>query len=209
MMIIYFIRHGESVGNKENRFRGRHDFDLSANGINQVEALKDELSDITFDCVYTSPLLRAKKTAQIISQDRVQVTTAEELINVSLGSWENKPKEDIRRKYPELWDIWLTAPEELEFEGMETFAEVQKRSFQFIMQLVSDHADQTMAIVTHRAVLKPLFAALLGISGRYFWKIDVDTASYSIVEFRPQRGFTFTCINQNKHLENYIREDLG
>jgi len=34
MMIVYFIRHGESVGNKENRFRGRHDFDLNNNGVN-------------------------------------------------------------------------------------------------------------------------------------------------------------------------------
>lgn len=209
MLVIYFIRHGESVGNKENRFRGRHNFDLSANGINQAEALKNELSDITFNCIYTSPLIRAKKTAEIISQDRAEVISSEELINVSLGSWENQIKGDIKNKYPDLWDTWLTAPEELNFEGMETFAEVQRRSYQFIMQVVPRHPDQTIAIVSHRAVLKPLFAVLLGMTGRYFWKIDIDTASYSIAEFRPQRGFTFTCINQNKHLKNFIREDLG
>jgi broad specificity phosphatase PhoE len=174
MLVIYFIRHGESVGNKENRFRGRHNFDLSANGINQAEALKNELSDITFNCIYTSPLIRAKKTAEIISQDRAEVISSEELINVSLGSWENQIKGDIKNKYPDLWDTWLTAPEELNFEGMETFAEVQRRSYQFIMQVVPRHPDQTIAIVSHRAVLKPLFAALLGMTGRYFWKIDID-----------------------------------
>jgi broad specificity phosphatase PhoE len=209
MIILYFIRHGESVGNKENRFRGRYDFDLSNNGIIQAEALKEEISNIEFDFIYTSPLLRSKKTAQIISRDQVRVITDERLINVNLDSWENQLKENIRIKYPELWNIWLTVPEQLSFDGMETFAEVQKRSFQFVMELVSHHAKQTIAIVTHRAVLKPLFAALLGISGSYFWKIDIDTASYSIVEFRSQRGLTFTCINQNKHLKNYIREDLG
>ena len=209
MLVIYFIRHGESVGNKENRFRGRHDFDLSDNGINQAEALKNELSDISFDRIYTSPLMRAKKTAEIISRDRAEVISSEEMINVSLGSWENQIKDDIKNKYPELWNTWLTAPEELNFEGMETFAEVQRRSYQFIMQLVPRHPDQTIAIVSHRAVLKPLFAALLGITGHYFWKIDIDTASYSIAEFRPQRGLTFTCINQNKHLKNFIRENLG
>ena len=208
-MIVYFIRHGESVGNKENRFRGRHDFDLNNNGVRQAEALKNELSGIKFDCIYSSPLMRAKKTARIISRDRTPVLSAEELINVNLGSWENQPKENIRNEYPELWETWLTAPEELKFEGMETLIAVQKRAYHFMMQLVSNHPDQTIAIVTHRAVLKPLFAALLGISGRYFWKIDIDTASYSIAEFRPERGFTFTCINQNKHLESFIREDLG
>jgi broad specificity phosphatase PhoE len=209
MLTMYFIRHGESAGNSENRFRGRHDFDLTVNGIRQAEALGNELSKIEFDCIYSSPLARAKKTAQIIARDSAKVTLVEELTNVSLGSWENQPKQNIRQKYPDLWKLWVTEPEKLDFEGMETFATVQKRAFQFLKQLIPKHQKDAIAIVTHRAVLKPLFAKMLGISGNYFWKIDLDTASYSIAEYRSEKGFTFTSINQNKHLSQYIREDLG
>jgi probable phosphoglycerate mutase len=64
-------------------------------------------------------------------------------------------------------------------------------------------------VVSHRAVLKPLFATMLGMSEPYFWKIQLDTASYSISEYHPERGFTFTMINQNRHLPDYLREELG
>jgi broad specificity phosphatase PhoE len=209
MLTMYFIRHGESVGNSENRFRGQHDYDLTVNGIRQAEALGNELSKIEFDCIYSSPLDRAKKTAQIIARDAAEVISMEELTNVSLGGWENQPKENIRKTHPDLWKLWVTEPEKLDFIGMETFATVQKRAFECIMQLIPKHQNGTIAIVTHRAVLKPLFAKMLDITGRYFWKIDLDTASYSIAEYRAEKGFTFTCINQNKHLKHYIREDLG
>lgn len=209
MVTIYFIRHGESVGNKENRFRGRFDFELNENGIRQAEALRDELSDVKFSAIYSSPLSRAEKTARIIARDQVGISCCEELTNIHLGSWENQPKALIREQYPQLWQTWLTSPEDLSFEGMESFAQVQKRAYDFILQLLPQHSGQIIAVVSHRAVLKPLFAAILELPGRYFWKFDIDTAAYSIVEYRTERGFTFTNLNQNKHLVNFIREDLG
>jgi len=209
MVTIYFIRHGESVGNKENRFRGRFDFELNENGIRQAEALRDELSAVKFAAIYSSPLSRAERTAIIIARDQVRIHCCEELTNIHLGSWENQPKALIREKYPQLWQTWLTAPEDLAFEGMETFAQVQQRAYGFIIQLLPRHSNQTIAVVSHRAVLKPLFAAILGIRGQYFWKFDIDTAAYSIAEYRSERGFTLTNLNQNKHLANFIREDLG
>jgi len=209
MVTLYFIRHGESVGNRENRFRGRFDFELNENGIRQAEALSAGLSSVKFELIYTSPLIRAEKTARIVARNERKVCRRDELTNIHLGSWENQPKELIRAKYPQLWDTWLTHPEDLAFEGMETFAQVQQRAYQFILGILPLHHDQTIAVVSHRAVLKPLFAAILEIRGRYFWKFDIDTAAYSIVEYRPERGFTFTNLNQNRHLKSFIREDLG
>jgi broad specificity phosphatase PhoE len=209
MLEIFFIRHGESVGNKEERFRGRCDFELNENGLKQAEALRQELAGVEFSAVYSSPLQRALKTAQTMADSRMPVIKAAGFTNIALGAWENQPKVAISLKYPELWQIWLTQPEKLVFDGMETLPMVQKRSYQALQELLTRHQDGKIAVVSHRAVLKPLFAAMLGMSEPYFWRIQLDTASYSIAEYRPDRGFTFTMINQNKHLNNYLREELG
>ena len=58
MIEIVFVRHGESIGNKENRFRGRFDFPLNENGIRQAQLLRDELKSYRFDKIYSSPLSR-------------------------------------------------------------------------------------------------------------------------------------------------------
>jgi broad specificity phosphatase PhoE len=209
MLEIYFIRHGESVGNLENRFRGKHDFPLNENGLRQARALKQELKEVPFLKIYSSPLRRAFDTAQIIADGKIVVEADEAFNNISLGEWENRAKSEIQEKYPDLWKLWINNPEKLAFPGMETLAEVQQRSYSALLQLVEQHKSGKIAIVSHRAVLKPLFAAILGIPEPYFWKIHMDTAAYSMVEFRSERGFTLTCMNQNKHLGEYIREELG
>ena len=209
MLQIYFIRHGECAGNRNDIFRGRHDFPLNENGIRQAEALRDELASVRFKRVYTSPLVRSSQTAEIVAGKRCAVQVWEQLTNITLAEWENTPKSVIKKRHPDLWRLWVSEPEKLNFSGMETLEQVQRRSHAAVLEIVESEKSGVVGIVTHRAVLKPLFAAMLDIPAPYFWKIHVDNASYSIAEHRPGRGFTFTLINQNKHLSEYVREDLG
>lgn len=209
MLEIYFIRHGESVGNKEDRFRGRYDFPLNDNGLKQARALHNELKSVQFDAIYSSPLKRAYKTAEIVADGKQTIHVDEGFTNISLGNWENQRKSDIQRNYSDLWKLWTTIPEKLAFPGMETLAEVQRRAYHALLKLIKYHNNGRIVIVSHRAVFKPLFAAMLNIPEPYFWKIHMDTAAFSIAEYRNDRGFTFTCLNFYKHLDKFIREDLS
>jgi broad specificity phosphatase PhoE len=191
MIEIIFVRHGESVGNKEDRFRGRFDFPLNENGIQQAQLLREELKSYHFAKIYSSPLSRALKTAEILADNKLPVKIEEGLTNISLGKWENKPKREIRDKYPELWRLWLSQPERLSFEGMETISQVKKRAYKTLLNLIRNKNNITIGVVTHRAVIKPLFAAILGMPEPYFWKIHMDTGAYSIADYRKERGFTF------------------
>lgn len=67
--LVTFLRHGESVGNQENRFQGQADFPLTDKGRAQARALAEhwQAEGVTFDRCFTSPLLRAKETAEIVS----------------------------------------------------------------------------------------------------------------------------------------------
>jgi broad specificity phosphatase PhoE len=209
MLEIYLVRHGESVGNREDRFRGRHDFPLNENGIRQARALYQELSSVRFDAIYSSPLKRAFTTAEILANKRPVLKIDNGFTNISLGDWENRKKSEIREGYPDLWKLWTTEPEKLNFPGMETLAQVSERSYKSLQKLIKSHPKGIIAIVSHRAVIKPLIAAVLNIPEPYFWKVHMDTAAYSILEYRKERGFTLTGLNFNKHLVNFIREDLG
>ncbi len=204
---IYLIRHGESEGNKEGKFRGRMDFPLTEQGIQQAKDLRDELKGVKFTAIYTSPLRRAYDTAKILAEPHgLEPIVEEGFINISLGEWEGMPKEEIKRGYPELWQLWITEPEKLQIPDAETLDQVMERSVAALKRIVREHKGGIVAVVTHRAVLKPMLAGVLGISRPYFWRLHMDTASYSILEYREGRGFTLSLLNETKHLKGFIKE---
>lgn len=209
MLEIYLIRHGECRGNREDLFRGRHDFPLNENGIKQAECLRKRLKNVSFQKIFTSPLRRSKQTAETLADEKLEVVEEEAFTNISLGEWENTPKQFVKENYPDLWHLWQTEPEKLKFPGMETLAEVQQRSFGALEKIINRYPEGIVGIVTHRAVLKPLMAAILNIPAPYFWKIHIDTAAFSIVEYRAERGFTLTLLNEHDHLQDFVREDVA
>jgi len=157
--------------------------------------------------VYSSPLARAADTAKIVSEAcNAEWQVREGFTNIALGEWEGRPKKEIEQEFPEEWSLWLEHPDRLHIPGGETLSEVQRRAFSNLEHLVRTCAGETFAIVTHRAVIKPLLAACLGIMEPSFWKLHVDTASYSILAHDEKRGYCLTLLNQNRHLAELVQE---
>lgn len=206
---IYLIRHGECEGNREGLFRGRFDYPLNEQGLEQARSLAEELANVNFDAVYTSPLTRAYQTAEVICRSRSIAPIKEEgFNNIYLGAWEGMPKTEVEKEHPREFMLWRTEPEKLSMEGAESLAEVQKRTVSTLIRITGERGGRAFAVVTHRAVLKPLIAGLLGIPDPYFWKLQPETASYSIIEHTGERGFSLVLFNQTRHLKSYIREDV-
>lgn len=205
--VIIIVRHGECKGNRKGLFRGRSDFPLNETGLNQVKELAKAIRAMQPTMVFTSPLLRAVQTAKSIQREcNIKLEEREGLNNIMLGPWEGQSKGCIAEKYPEQWKIWLNDPEELDIPGMESLDSVQKRAKSDLDNIIQNHWGETVALVSHRAVLKPLIASCLGIKKPYFWRIHLDTASYSVVHYRKEQGFILVQLNQNKHLSEFITE---
>jgi len=204
---IFIVRHGECAGNREGLFRGRCDFPLNETGIRQAEALALELKGLGLTRIYTSPLARATETARIIADAcGADFETRAGFNNMSLGEWEGRPKREVMEEFPEEWSLWIEHPDRLHVPGGESLPDVQRRAFSNLDHLVRTHPGETFAVVSHRAVIKPLLAACLGIAEPSFWKLHVDTASYSILVHEEKRGYCLTLLNQNKHLAEVIQE---
>lgn len=204
-LTLYFVRHGESEGNKEGLFRGRTDFPLTELGRRQAESVAHALKDINFSLIVSSPLKRAYETAKFIARGK-KIVVMDEFNNIYLAEWEGRKKEFIREKYPKEWQLWITEPEKLKLPGAETIDAVQERSINGIKKILREYKSGSVCIVTHRAVLKPLLSGLLGIKKPYFWRLHFDTASYSVVEYDERRGFTLIKLNITYHLPSFEME---
>ena len=205
--LIFLVRHGECEGNIKGMFRGRTDFPLNKRGFTQAQDLARELKSFSLKYIYTSPLVRARQTAEAIGEQcGVEVKAEEGFNNIKLGSWEGRFMKEIAGQYPEEWELWIHNPEKLRVKNMETLYDVQKRAKACLDSLVSKHEGETLAVVSHRAVLKPLISACLNIASPYFWKIHLDTASYSLLSYKKDKGYCLIQLNQTKHLKEYVTE---
>lgn len=204
---IYIVRHGECLGNREGLFRGRCDFPLNDIGIRQAEALALELKGRGITRIFSSPLSRATETASRIAETcGAQWETRAGFNNMALGQWEGRPKKEVEEEFPEEWGLWIEHPDRLHIPGSESLSEVQRRAFSNLEHLVHVYAGETIAVVSHRAVIKPLLAACIGLSEPSFWRLHVDTASYSILVHEGKRGYCLTLLNQNRHLAEMVQE---
>ncbi|MCE5201024.1 MAG: histidine phosphatase family protein [Synergistaceae bacterium] len=199
---IYLIRHGECAGNKENRIRGCLDFPLNENGLTQAYALAEAMKDKHIEFIYSSPLSRATKTAQILGDALgLGVGIIDAFCNIRLGPWEGRLKAELAVETPELWNTWVTMPEDLRVEGAETLDQVMDRSLKGLESIIKERKGHTLAIVAHRGVLKLALAGALGIAKPRFWRLHMDNASYSLLTHDDTRGFCLMGLNFTEHLK--------
>lgn len=205
---IYLVRHGETASNVTQRFRGRADIPLNERGRKQIRLLADALNCVPFSAVYSSPLSRSMETAEAIALTRcLEVQPHPAFQNIDLGEWTDRPKSEIQEEYPELWKEWNDSPEGIQLPGGEKVSGVRERSFRGLERLCENHRGETFAIVSHRAVLKPLCAAILGMDAPYFWRLHLDTAGYSVFE-RGDKGYILRHFNQTSHLNGHAGESF-
>lgn len=198
---IYLIRHGECAGNKENRIRGCMDFPLNENGVKQAHALSCAMKGKNIEYIYTSPLSRATATADILGAALgLPYEVREGFCNIHLGPWENRKKAELAIEEPEKWRTWLDQPEELVIEGGETLDQVGARAIKELNGVIDEHRGASIALVGHRGVLKPLLAAALGVARPSYWRLHVDTASYSTLTFDSLHGYCLMGLNYTQHL---------
>ncbi len=201
-MKIFLVRHGESEGNRDNKFRGRVDYPLTDLGKKQAQDLAKFLEGFDIGKIISSPLKRALQTAQPISKiKKISIQEDQNFNNINLGIWENLTKDFVEKNFPKEWELWKKTPEYLDVEGMEKLDDVMERSCIRLKEIV-EISSTDILIVTHRAVLKPLLAGILKIPKPYFWKIHFDPASTTILETRDD-----DFILKNLNINHYLREN--
>lgn len=185
-MKIYFVRHGETFWNKEKKIQGQSDIPLDEYGIELAYVTADAMKDISFDIVYSSPLLRAKETADILVKDRnLEVYTDSRLVEMSFGEGEGESLPEIHT-HPEmkLYNFIHNPGEYIPPIGGETFEELYIRCKSFIDDVILPEEDKydTMLIVGHGALIRGFIHNITNRPTKDFWIVTHKNCSVTIVE---------------------------
>lgn len=162
MTYIYLIRHCEAMGNHKRLFQGSTDCDISEIGAVQLKYLKERFKNIKLDAVYSSPLIRAQKTAQAVADDKgLQIITRKNLAELHGGIVEGKPFQEAFNAIPGLADAWNNHPQDFAPEGGEAMRDAYVRIYDEIIALAHSNRGKTIAAATHGGVLRCLMCRVL------------------------------------------------
>ncbi len=162
MTYIYLIRHCEAMGNLKRVFQGSTDCDISETGAKQLEYLKERFKNIRLDAVYSSPLIRARKTAEAVACGKgLEIITRRNLTELCGGVVEGRPFQEAFNSIPGLADTWNNHPQDFAPEGGEAMRNAYVRIYDEITELVRINRDKTVAAVSHGGVLRCLMCRVL------------------------------------------------
>lgn len=162
MTEIYIVRHCEAIGNVKRIFQGVSDLDISETGAEQLKYLKRRFADIKLDKVYTSPLIRAKKTAlAVIGGRNIELICEPGLRELNGGIVEGKPFLETFRSIPGLADTWDNHPEDFAPEGGEKMRDAYDRIWDTVLKIAKENKGKTVACATHGGVTRCLMCRLL------------------------------------------------
>ncbi|MBM7836270.1 histidine phosphatase family protein [Clostridium sardiniense] len=158
MTTIYLTRHGQTEWNLEKRLQGHGNSPLTEFGLNRAKELSERIKDINIDTIYTSPIERAYKTAQIVKGDKyIEVKVHEGLKEMNFGDYEGKITEEVMKENPD-WDISAIMRGNLEMRAPngETLGEVRERVNSAMRDIIKENEGKNILIVAHGITLKAI-----------------------------------------------------
>ncbi len=200
---LLLIRHGATANNEANppvlQGQGANDA-LSDLGWQQVRRCRDWLREAPLGAVYSSPLLRARQTAETLAEPHgLEPAIVAELTEADVGQWEGRDWGDIAQSDPEGYRAFMDDPGRVPYPGGESFADVQRRVLPAVLQRAEAHLGQAVAVVAHNVVHRTLVAAAMELPLQHSRRIFLENAGVSLVRFRQGRLKALT-INAMDHL---------
>ena len=161
--MIYIIRHGQTEMNSRHVLQGRSDFALNDTGVSQARSAAEKLRCVRFDRVYSSPLIRAVQTAELIAPDVTPVID-ERLIEMDYGPYEGA---DLHCLPPEILTFFSDFARNPAPDGMEQLRDVVQRVGSFLEELRA--SEENILISTHAIAMKGILEYLTPGSGGAYW----------------------------------------
>jgi broad specificity phosphatase PhoE len=180
---LLIIRHGQTTWNVEHRLPGQlPGVALTEEGRKQAERLAEALKILPISAVVSSPLERARETAQSLIHERnLEIKFEPDLMDTNVGHWSGQVIEDLTKNDP-AWKAYVKDPT-VAPEGVETFPQVQQRVVAAVDRwLTQEELGAYPAFVAHADVVKLLLAHYMHLDAGRAGSLLIDNASVSIVE---------------------------
>ena len=203
-MDIYFIRHGQCFDSREKYYsetKKTMDPPLTSIGIEQAKALSLHLSDIFFDKIYSSDLIRSIQTAEILkgsnSTDIVQTKAFRE---INMGYLDKQSWS----AYPDIYDQWKVHNDDIAYPGGENGQAVWNRCKEELNKIIIENYE-CIAIVCHGGTIRSILCGLLGIpqEKRFYFGCPIENCSISKIKYEDHHFYVHT-VNEYSHIGSVL-----
>ena len=192
---VYLVRHGSVVGAETRRFIGHLDVPLSPLGERQIAAVAEHLSEAALDAVYSSDLLRTRRSAAIIASPHGLVPIERSALReFAMGRWEGLTGEEIRALDADAHSTWMADVAGYQFPDGENLAQLSARAWPAFEEIVGAHAGGALAIVAHGGTNRVLLCRALGVAPERILALGQDYAALSVLVWSRGR-FTLARLN--------------
>lgn len=189
---FYIARHGETEWNVKRLIQGTSDSPLTEKGIQDAKKIAKELKDIKFDLIFSSDLLRAKRTAEIVAlENNLTVETNKLIQERNFGHMEGKTSNEYKK--------WMSAFSNLteierfshkSSEDIESDEEISTRLIQFIREIAIANPGKTILAISHGGIIKALliklghgtYKTIRNVSNGGYLKLETDGTDFFIKE---------------------------
>jgi broad specificity phosphatase PhoE len=193
VLTLVLTRHGATDRSDPEQHLGqRLDVELSAQGRKQAAALAKRLRGVAFERVITSPLLRARQTADAVAEGRAEIETR--LIEMDYGDWEGLTYDEIRARDAAARAVWEADPASLACPGGESGNEVAARVRSWLEEMIeatagNEEPDHRVLAVGHSTTNRILLCVCLGVALRdYRRRFKQEPANLTVLRFAGSSG---------------------
>ncbi len=205
--VLHLLRHGQTPASRDNVFCGAGlDPELTAEGREMADAIARACRREKWTAVYSSPMRRTLQTAAPVAACLgLEVRPAPGLREIAYGEWEGLTVAEVERRFHDDHLRWLADPAWHPPTGGETAMALAERALGEVTKIRREAPDGNVLVVTHKATIRVLLCALLGIDvGRFRYRFACPVGAFSVVEFRPEGPFLRTLADRS-HLDERLR----
>ncbi|MFA6016839.1 MAG: histidine phosphatase family protein [Patescibacteria group bacterium] len=179
---IYLTRHGETEWNVKRIVQGQSDIPLNKNGELQAQQLGEQFKSMSFEAVFSSDLIRAKRSAEIIVlEKKLAVITTKALRERLFGRFEGKHIDELRKVLGELMTISKEKQKELLLQDVENDEDVVARLIPFVREVAVAYPGKNILMVTHGGLMRA-FLSHIDFKIPEYSDSPMKNAGYLIIE---------------------------
>ena len=193
---IIFLRHGQAKNNTDRVLAGRTEgIPLTEVGIKQAEHTAELLEHMNISAIYSSPIQRAKHTAEIVGEhNSIDVIIDDRLIELDMGKFTGMPYDEIINSHGNVFMKFYNGELEIAHNGVETFFDVKKRVLGIVNHVLESHPDENVVLVTHMDPIKAMLSTIVDLSATNLFELIIANASLNIFREKDQK-FSLSGLN--------------
>ena len=194
--MLFRSRHGQAKNNVDKILAGRTEgVPLTETGISQAQHAAELLTHMKIGAIYSSPIQRAKHTAEIVGEkNSIDVTIDDRLIELDMGKFTGKSYSEIISERGNVFEKFYNGDLEIAHNGVETFDQVKKRVKSIVDHVIEKHEDENVVLVTHMDPIKAMISTVVDLSPQNLFSLIIANASLNLFR-ESNKTFSLSAIN--------------